>query len=488
MKFWYGIVEDRQDPLMIGRVRVRVHGSHTHQKDAISTPDLPWAQVILPTTEAGLSGFGRGNGLVEGSTVFGFWRDENYMQDPVVLGVAAGMPAQGSRITLKDELIQRTVEDGFNDPRRLTVEDYADTPDGETPTHDTARVFGLTTALDTAPKHVKSLTLNYDGTGSTIEEVELTEEDLPYYPKYYDASDLNDNTTGIATYTHRSFTKLKESTQTITNSEPEVENLKHVNTKEIFTDNTKKRIVDEEWAFPVSPAKPVYPYNKSMTTESGHIIELDDTLGAERIALEHRSGTFHEIHPDGSQVTRIVNDNYTVVAKDNKLIVGGDVDVSVENGNVRIAVATGNADIYVAGNADLMVDKNITATVGENVTATVGGNVTATVGGNLQADITGTTDVTSAGKITVTNTSGASEKENADGTTTTEYSEGTGTGIELKAAEILMTGNVNITGTTHSKGDVSTSAENGPTLGTHKHKSTGQGTGTGKLDTSKPDA
>ena len=453
MKFWYGIVEDRQDPLMIGRVRVRVHGSHTHQKDSIATPDLPWAQVILPTTEAGLSGFGRGNGLVEGSTVFGFWRDEEYMQDPVVLGVSAGMPAQGSRITLKDELIQRTVEDGFNDPRRLTVEDYVDTPDGETPVHDTSRTFGLTTALDTAPKHVKSLTLNYDGTGSTIEEVELTEEDLPYYPKYYDASDLNDNTTGIATYTHRSFTKVVDD---------KVENLKHVNTKEIFTDNTKKRIVDEEWTFPVSPAKPVYPYNKSMTTESGHIIELDDTLGAERIALEHRSGTFYEIHPDGSQVTRIVNDNYTVVAKDDKLIVGG------------------NADIYVAGNADLMVDKNITATVGENVTATVGGN--------LQADITGTTDVTSAGKITVTNTSGASEKENADGTITTEYKEGTGTGIEFKAAEILMTGNVNITGTTHSKGDVSTSAGNAPTLAKHKHKSTGQGTGTGKLDTSKPDA
>ena len=52
-----------------------------------------------------------------------------------------------------------------------------------------------------------------------------------------------------------------------------VENLKHVNTKEIFTDNTKKRAVDEEWSFPVSPAKPVYPYNKSVTTESGHILE-----------------------------------------------------------------------------------------------------------------------------------------------------------------------------------------------------------------------
>jgi hypothetical protein len=462
MKFWYGIVEDRQDPLMIGRVRVRVHGSHTHQKDAIATPDLPWAQVILPTTEAGLSGFGRGNGLVEGSTVFGFWRDENYMQDPVVLGVSAGMPAQGSRITLKDELIQRTVEDGFNDPRRLTVEDYADTPDGETPVHDTTRTFGLTTALDTAPKHAKSLTLNYDGTGSTIEEVELTEEDLPYYPKYYDASDLNDNTTGIATYTHRSFTKLEEK-RSFFKSTQEVENLKHVNTKEIFTDNTKKRIVDEEWAFPVSPAKPVYPYNKSMTTESGHIIELDDTLGAERIALEHRSGTFYEIHPDGSQVTRIVNDNYTVVAKDNKLIVGGDVDVSIEKGNVRIAVATGNADIYVAGHTDLMVDGNVNATVGGDVTANITGLVDAQIGGTLNANVVGDTTFTSP--------------------------------TTLMTTDLTVDGTVHITGkqtnesTISADGDIDTKAGNSPTLATHTHNyfSGAGGAGSGApAETKKP--
>ena len=316
------------------------------------------------------------------------------MQDPVVLGVAAGMPAQGSRITIKDELIQRKIEEGFNDPRRLTVADYADTPDGETPTHDRTRTFGLTTALDTAPKHVKSLTLNYDGTGSTIEEVELTKDDLPYYPKYYDASDLNDNTTGIATYTHRSFTKVVDD---------KVENLKHVNTKEIFTDNTKKRAVDEEWSFPVSPAKPVYPYNKSMTTESGHIVEIDDTLGVERMAIEHRSGTFHEIHPDGSEVTRIVNDNYTVVAKDNKLIVGGDVDVSVEKGNVRIAVATGNADIYVAGSTDLMVDGNVNATVGGDVTASITGLVDAQIGGTLNANVSGDTTFTSPNTLMTTN-------------------------------------------------------------------------------------
>ena len=56
MKTFFGIVEDRHDPLKIGRVRVRIHGSHTDSKLNIATPDLPWAQVILPTTSAGLSG------------------------------------------------------------------------------------------------------------------------------------------------------------------------------------------------------------------------------------------------------------------------------------------------------------------------------------------------------------------------------------------------------------------------------------------------
>ena len=104
--------------------------------------------------------------------------------------------------------------------------------------------------------------------------------------------------------------------------------------------------------------------------------------------------------------------------------------MSVENGNVRIAVATGNADIYVAGNADLMVDKN----------------VTATVGGNMKADITGTTDVTSQGHITVTGPAG-----------TTIIS------------DTKIDGTLNVTKTTHSVGDVSTDAGNAPTLATHTH-------------------
>jgi hypothetical protein len=182
-----------------------------------------------------------------------------------------------------------------------------------------------------------------------------------------------------------------------------------------------------------------------MTTESGHIVEIDDTLGVERMAIEHRSGTFHEIHPDGSEVTRIVNDNYTVVAKDNKLIVGGNVDVSVEKGNVRIAVATGNADIYVAGHTDLMVD----------------GNVNASIGGTLNADVVGNTTFTSPETLMTTN--------------------------------LTVDGTVHVTKTTHSVGDVSTDAGNAPTLATHVHKSTSKDTGVGanagvQTDTTIPDA
>ena len=146
MKIHYGIVEDRQDPLKIGRVRVRIHGIHSPDKQYISTPDLPWAQVMLPTTSAGLSGFGTQHGLVEGSTVVVFFRDEELCQQPVVIGSTAGIHASGFREAIDDVLITRDPERGFNDPRKLTTAGYEGKPDGANPDHSPTRGFGLTTA------------------------------------------------------------------------------------------------------------------------------------------------------------------------------------------------------------------------------------------------------------------------------------------------------------------------------------------------------
>jgi hypothetical protein len=407
MKHFFGIVEDRNDPLKIGRVRVRVHGIHTDNKLELSTPDLPWAQVLLPTTTAGLSGIGVQHGLVEGTTVFGYFRDEA-MQDPIIFGVAVGIPQTGYKVDAFGNELLRSVDKGFNDPRRLTVADYEGTPDAPNPEQDSRRPHGLTSAIDTQPKSPKEITINYDATGSTITEGEITEDMLPYYPLYTGESDVSSIARGDST--------------------------------------VDKKIEIEGHTFPDSVAKPVYPYNKVYQSESGHVIEIDDTVGKERLSTYHRSGTFQEVHPDGSVVQRIVNDNYQVVAKDDKIYIAGNADLTVEKGNVTINVNTGNVDMKV-------LKGNVTSEITE---------------GNLKADILkGTTDVLSEGKITVT------------GNNTTEI-----------ISDTTITGTLHVTGkqTNESSivadGEIQTKKGNAPKLSTHTH-TIASGSSAGK--TKKPD-
>ena len=366
MMHYYGIVEDRNDPLEIGRVRVRIHGLHTENKSLIATPNLPWSQVILPTTSAGLSGFGTQHGLVEGSTVVGFFRDETDMQDFIVLGSVAGIPADGYLEDEEDKLKKRTPDDGFSDPRRLSSGAYDSTPDGKNPPEG-KRPFGLEHGLDTAPIKPEKVEIKYDGKGSTITNPTLTEKDLPHYPLYVDESDVSKYARGEEDYTSRDTSSA----------------------------NGIK-----------SNAKPVYPYNKVYESESGHVIEVDDTRDAERIAVEHRSGTFTEIHPDGSQVSRIVNDRYTIVCKDDEVYIGGKVNVKI----------LGDAKIEVKGTTDVLSEGKLTIT-GNNTTeiisdTTVTGTLTVSGATDLQStlDVTGSQsnkssitasgDITSSGEIT----------------------------------------------------------------------------------------
>ena len=48
---WFtGVVEDRNDPASLGRVRVRCLGHHTEDLNEIPTKDLPWAHVMHSVT------------------------------------------------------------------------------------------------------------------------------------------------------------------------------------------------------------------------------------------------------------------------------------------------------------------------------------------------------------------------------------------------------------------------------------------------------
>ena len=80
-----------------------------------------------------------------------------------------------------------------------------------------------------------------------------------------------------------------------------------------------------QWSEPVTPYNAQYPFNHVTEYESGHVVEFDDTPGKERIHEYHKSGTFKEIHPDGTTVTKVVKDNYTIIAGDDFVPVQGAV-------------------------------------------------------------------------------------------------------------------------------------------------------------------
>jgi hypothetical protein len=85
-RWFVGVVEQvGGDVPPLGRVRVRIHGIHGPASE-LPLADLPYAQVLLPTTEGGASGIGRSTGLIPGATVFGIFLDGTNSQLPLVLG------------------------------------------------------------------------------------------------------------------------------------------------------------------------------------------------------------------------------------------------------------------------------------------------------------------------------------------------------------------------------------------------------------------
>lgn len=84
--WWIGEVEDRNDPLKLGRVRVRCFGWHTTDKELLPAKALPWANVVMPATAPATSS----SGLTRGVWVFGFFMDGNKAQRPVVIGHLPG--------------------------------------------------------------------------------------------------------------------------------------------------------------------------------------------------------------------------------------------------------------------------------------------------------------------------------------------------------------------------------------------------------------
>ena len=114
---------------------------------------------------------------------------------------------------------------------------------------------------------------------------------------------------------------------------------------------------DNLWTEPESAAnadnQPVYPYNDVTQTESGHLFELDDTPTRERVRLQHRSGTFFEMHPNGDEVHKVYGDGYEIVIKNKNVLIKGTCNITI-NGDANMHVL-GTHNVQVDGDYNLQV-------------------------------------------------------------------------------------------------------------------------------------
>jgi hypothetical protein len=260
--------------------------------------------------------------------VFGFFFDGENAQQPVVLGVLPGIP-----------LFAANRQNGFNDAR-------------------------TSSELQSSPRTPASKTYSTDGTGIKITEKSAAES----YPRI-----LDEPTTSRLARNDENMSKtfVQERKDNVVKSIP---------------------TVNGTWTEPTTQYAAKYPYNNVTETESGHVMEFDDTVGKERIQLAHRNGSFQEWFPAGDKVEKITKDNYEIVMGNDRVYIMGKCFVTVQ----------GDAEVYVKQNAYVKVDKNVTATIGENLTATVKKNATLNVTGNFKAEIGGTCTINSGGNMKFT--------------------------------------------------------------------------------------
>jgi hypothetical protein len=125
------------------------------------------------------------------------------------------------------------------------------------------------------------------------------------------------------------------------------------------------------WDQSPPPYNAQYPFNHVYQSESGHIMEFDDTHGSERIHLYHKAGTFTEIDANGSKVNRIVGDNFEILERNGFVHVKGSLNVTVDGAyNVRVdntlnLEVSGNALINIFNDAEINVSGNANLSVGE---------------------------------------------------------------------------------------------------------------------------
>jgi len=323
--WWLGVVENRIDPLKLGRSQVRIFHWHDESKELMATADLKWASSATPINNDSPIP------PKDGQWVMGFYLDGKDGQMPMMMFTLPGFSdVAGDR------------SKGFNDQR--TDEQ-----------------------LKTEPRPPKSKSYDLSGKGVTITERDKAER-----------------------FPNKEYLVVTDEPTTPRLARNEPEEIK----KTFIQERKEKRIITipivnkqgvAEWQEEKTKYDSKYPFNKVYETEAGHIIEVDDTYGKERIQIAHRSGTFLEIEPMGNSVFKVVKDNYQIMmSEDNTLILGNSNVTIMKDGNIYIK---GDMNMRVDGNTKLKIAKNFNIEVGGNMTTNVMGEKIVNVSGDFNTNV-----------------------------------------------------------------------------------------------------
>lgn len=156
------------------------------------------------------------------------------------------------------------------------------------------------------------------------------------------------------------------------------------------------------WDEPPSAFAAKYPYNHVKETESGHIIELDDTPNAERIHIYHKSGTFIEIDREGSVSMKVKGENYEIFNRNNRMYIKGNFDTTVDGAKSLLVKNTLDVEVYgkttinIKNDADVNVSgdlsikaKNINMQADLDFNFTAGNYMNYKIVGDLNYIVTG---------------------------------------------------------------------------------------------------
>ena len=362
---WFtGVVEDRIDPELLGRVRVRCVGFHTDNIVELPTPELPWAHVMHPVTDPSMHGMGNTPSfLVEGTWVVGFFRDAEEKQQPIILGSLPGTPNAPSDYRY-----------GFNDPRGrgATQPEYeGEVSYGPYPVNRGESVMSSGHSIGEADT-------NRLAQGETSE----SHQSLINRRKQRLRGDPTKTDTTVGVDDDNTATGVK-GTGVPTATKPYLKSVSDAAVEETrgFWNEPDPKSIKKN-ADPYVSSQ--YPYNHVHESESGHIREIDDSPGHERLFTQHRSGTFEEIHPNGNKVVKVSGENYEIVAGSSNVSITGSVNITVE-GTVRELIK-GDYILEVEGDYTQKIHKNHLVKVGAGES---GGNREEEIRGNHAQQING---------------------------------------------------------------------------------------------------